>query len=117
MSKPARRLVTGNFENTPQGQSPGTKRRPARSRFRGVVTTPSYSTADIRSFFDQCASTGSPEAHGHPQRLLDIVRARLDVVSPLYSSCAAVVEDGGHRFGESLPEPDKRALIAFLATL
>jgi hypothetical protein len=53
----------------------------------------------------------------HPEGLLDIVRARLDVVSPLYSSCAAVAEDGGHRFGESLPETDKRALIAFLATL
>jgi 2-polyprenyl-6-hydroxyphenyl methylase/3-demethylubiquinone-9 3-methyltransferase len=36
-----------------------------------VVTTPSHSAADIRSYFDQCASTGSPEAHGHPQRLLE----------------------------------------------
>jgi 2-polyprenyl-6-hydroxyphenyl methylase/3-demethylubiquinone-9 3-methyltransferase len=26
---------------------------------------------DIRSFFDQCAATGSPEEHGHPQRLLE----------------------------------------------
>jgi ubiquinone/menaquinone biosynthesis C-methylase UbiE len=55
----------------PRRQSPGTERRPPRSRFRGVVTTPSYSTTDIRSYFDQCASTGSPEAHGHPQRLLE----------------------------------------------
>ncbi|MCC6890661.1 MAG: methyltransferase domain-containing protein [Hyphomicrobiales bacterium] len=38
---------------------------------RGVVTTPSHDTADIRSFFDQCASTGSLEQHGHPQRLLE----------------------------------------------
>jgi 2-polyprenyl-6-hydroxyphenyl methylase/3-demethylubiquinone-9 3-methyltransferase len=35
------------------------------------VTTPSYSTTDIRSFFDECAATGSPEQHGHPQRLLE----------------------------------------------
>ena len=35
------------------------------------MPTPSYSTTDIRSFFDQCASTGSPEQHGHPQRLLE----------------------------------------------
>ena len=56
------------------GNSDGTDpvaERPALSRFRGVVTTPSYNTTDIRSYFDQCASTGSPEQHGHPQRLLE----------------------------------------------
>src|SRR5215510_12388699 len=58
------------LENTAR-QSPGTARRPPESRFRGVVTTPSCSTREIRSFFDQCASTGSPEQHGHPQRLLE----------------------------------------------
>jgi ubiquinone/menaquinone biosynthesis C-methylase UbiE len=36
-----------------------------------VVTTPAYDTRDIRSFFDQCASTGSPEQHGDAQRLLE----------------------------------------------
>jgi ubiquinone/menaquinone biosynthesis C-methylase UbiE len=51
--------------------APGTERRPPRSTVRGVATTPSYSTTDIRSFFDQCASTGSPEEHGHAQRLLE----------------------------------------------
>jgi ubiquinone/menaquinone biosynthesis C-methylase UbiE len=54
-----------------RGRAPGMERRAPCSRFRGVVTTPSYNTADIRSFFDQCASTGSPEQHGHPQRLLE----------------------------------------------
>jgi Methyltransferase domain len=54
-----------------RGQSPGTERRAPSSRFRGVVPTPSYNTTDIRSFFDQCASTGSPEQHGDPQRLLE----------------------------------------------
>jgi ubiquinone/menaquinone biosynthesis C-methylase UbiE len=47
---------------------------------RGVVTTPSNSTADIASFFDQCASTGFPEQHGHPQRLLEY---RLSLVRSL----------------------------------
>jgi ubiquinone/menaquinone biosynthesis C-methylase UbiE len=51
--------------------APGTERRPPGSTCRGVATTPAYSTADIRSFFDQCASTGSPEQHGHAQRLLE----------------------------------------------
>jgi ubiquinone/menaquinone biosynthesis C-methylase UbiE len=53
------------------GQAVGTERRAPWSSFRGVVTTPSCSNADIRSFFDQCASTGSPEQHGDPQRLLE----------------------------------------------
>jgi ubiquinone/menaquinone biosynthesis C-methylase UbiE len=54
-----------------QGQAIGTERREPWSSFRGVVTTPSCSTADLRSFFDRCASTGSPEQHGNPQRLLE----------------------------------------------
>ena len=55
----------------PRRQSPGTERGPPWSRFRGIATTPSYSTTDIRSYFDQCASTGASEAHGDPQRLLE----------------------------------------------
>jgi ubiquinone/menaquinone biosynthesis C-methylase UbiE len=54
-----------------RGPAPDTERRAPWSRFRGVVTTPSCDTTDIRSFFDQCASTGSPEQHGDPQRLLE----------------------------------------------
>jgi SAM-dependent methyltransferase len=54
-----------------RGHAPGTQRRAFWSRFRGVVTTPSYNTTDIRSFFDQRASTGASEQHGHPQRLLE----------------------------------------------
>ena len=37
--------------------------------------------------------------------------------SDIYSSCTAEVENAGHRFGEGLPADDKKALIAFLATL
>jgi ubiquinone/menaquinone biosynthesis C-methylase UbiE len=66
----ARCLRTGRG-NTPRGQSLSTERRQPRLRFRGVVTTSSYNTTDIRSFFDQCASTGAPEQHGPPQRLLE----------------------------------------------
>jgi ubiquinone/menaquinone biosynthesis C-methylase UbiE len=69
VSKSARCL--GTADHTSRGESPGTARRPAWSRSRGVATTPSYSTTDIRSFFDRCAATGSPEEHGHPQRLLE----------------------------------------------
>src|SRR5262245_18176801 len=67
-------------ENIALNQSPRTERRPPWSPSRGVVTTPSSNTTDIRSFFDQCASTGSPEQHGHAQRLLEY---RLAVVRHL----------------------------------
>jgi len=58
-------------EHVALGQSPGTERRLFCSPSRGVVTTPACNRADIRSFFDRCASTGSPEQHGHAQRLLE----------------------------------------------
>jgi hypothetical protein len=35
----------------------------------------------------------------------------------IYSNSLMLREDDGHRFGEDLPDQDKRALIAFLATL
>jgi SAM-dependent methyltransferase len=56
-------------------QTPGTtsykKRRKIAARFGGLVTTPVYSAAEIKSFFDRCASTGFAEQHGDPKRLLD----------------------------------------------
>jgi ubiquinone/menaquinone biosynthesis C-methylase UbiE len=70
-SKPALSLATADLEDAPWRQPPGTERRPLWARHRGVVTTPAYDTRDIRSFFDQCASTGSPEQHGDAQRLLE----------------------------------------------
>jgi ubiquinone/menaquinone biosynthesis C-methylase UbiE len=54
-----------------EGSHVAPNERPPWSRFSGVVTTSSYNTTDIRSFFDQCASMGFPEQHGHPQRLLE----------------------------------------------
>ena len=71
MSTSARCLGTADLENKPRERSRGTQQQAPWSRFRGVVTTPARNTADVRSYFDQCASTGSPEQHGHPQRLLE----------------------------------------------
>jgi ubiquinone/menaquinone biosynthesis C-methylase UbiE len=70
VSKSARCRLTADLEITRRGQTLGTQPR-LRSPFRGVVTIPSCSTTDIRSFFDQSALTGSPEQHGHPQQLLE----------------------------------------------
>jgi ubiquinone/menaquinone biosynthesis C-methylase UbiE len=70
VSKSARCIGTADLEGTPRGRSPSTERPPG-SAFRGVVTAPSYTTTDVRTFFDQCASTGFREEHGHPQRMLE----------------------------------------------
>ena len=55
-----------------------------------------------------------------PGRMVEAVKAareRLPLLWSVYSSCGEEIENGGHRFGEDLPEADKNALTAFLATL
>ena len=51
-----------------------------------------------------------------PASLIDGIRSRPHLLA-LYGSCAATVENEGHRFGEGLTANDKKALTAFLATL
>ena len=51
-----------------------------------------------------------------PDRPIETMRQHRKLVE-FYSSCTADVENDGHTFGEDLPETDKKALIAFLATL
>lgn len=57
------------------------------------------------------------ELVGKPNALVEALKARPYLIKQIYSSCTAEVENEGHRFGEDLPESDKKALIAFLATL
>ena len=59
-------------------------------------------------------------AMADPGQLVEAVKAarqRLPLLWSHYSACTAEIENDGHRFGENLPEADKNALIAFLATL
>jgi hypothetical protein len=51
-----------------------------------------------------------------PEQLVDAVK-RYPRLVEVYSSCTADIENTGHRFGEDLSDADKKALIAFLATL
>jgi len=51
-----------------------------------------------------------------PDRMVEAIRGLPHLVA-IYSSCTADVENEGHRFGEDLSDSDKKALIAFLATL
>jgi hypothetical protein len=46
----------------------------------------------------------------------EIGQRHLEFVRRLYSNSAAEVENEGHTFGQSLSEPDKKALVALLAT-
>ena len=71
MSNSARHPATADVGHALPRPSSGEEQRKLWSHFRGVTTTPVHNTADIRSFFDQCASSGFAEQHGHPQRLLE----------------------------------------------
>ncbi len=51
-----------------------------------------------------------------PKSLLGEIRKRPQLLQ-IYSSCNATIENEGHRFGEGLPDADKKALTAFLATI
>jgi len=57
------------------------------------------------------------EIRRSPRHVLGIANQRLPLLITLYSTSTADIENSGHRFGEDLPERDKKALIAFLATL
>ena len=52
-----------------------------------------------------------------PTRFVDILREKRKFVQENYTTCMQDVENEGHRFGEDLPDADKKALTAFLATL
>jgi hypothetical protein len=52
-----------------------------------------------------------------PSRFVDLIREKKPFLDKYYETCMAQVENEGHRFGEDLPEADKKALTAFLATL
>ena len=64
--------------------------------------------ADLRSF--------GAAAVKDPASLVTAIRSRPELLAA-YTSCTADIENAGHRFGEDLSDRDKKALIAFLATL
>jgi len=52
-----------------------------------------------------------------PLDFVKIVTQKKELIYEYYSNCTSLIENDGHRFGEGLPDTDKKALIAFLATL
>jgi hypothetical protein len=57
------------------------------------------------------------ELLANPAQFVEVFRGRRDFVREHYVSCLDEIENGGHPFGEDLPDADKNALTAFLATL
>jgi hypothetical protein len=48
---------------------------------------------------------------------IDITQAQSEFIQSYYSNVLERVDNAGHRFGESLSDREKQALIAFVATL
>jgi hypothetical protein len=65
--------------------------------------------ADLKAIIGEVAKA--------PNGLVDALKQRPYLVKEVYSACRAEVENEGHRFGEDLPDADKKALTAFLATM
>ncbi|BBJ23907.1 cytochrome c [Candidatus Nitrotoga sp. AM1P] len=81
--------------------------------------TPQLGAANAHQLVLTMQETANAIVHD-PGKLVDAIksaRARLPLLGEVYSSCNAEIENDGHRFGEDLSPSDKKALIAFLATL
>ena len=53
----------------------------------------------------------------NPGEFAAVLKDKRAFIRQRYVTCLDEVENGGHRFGEDLPESDKKALTAFVATL
>ena len=83
------------------------------------IYTTQFGAANAKQLVLAMQDTANAIIHD-PGKLVDAIksaRARLPLLGEVYSSCNAEIENDGHRFGEDLSPSDKKALIAFLATL
>ncbi len=53
----------------------------------------------------------------NPSKFVDVFKDQREFIQKNYETCMEEIENGGHPFGEDLPDADKKALTAFLATL
>jgi hypothetical protein len=53
----------------------------------------------------------------NPSKFVDVFKDKREFIQKNYETCMEEIENGGHPFGEDLPDADKKALTAFLATL
>jgi hypothetical protein len=57
------------------------------------------------------------ELRKDPGQFVDVLKRKRAFLQANYQTCMQEVENDGHRFGEDLSDADKKALIAFMATL
>ncbi|MES2563206.1 MAG: cytochrome c, partial [Pseudomonadota bacterium] len=57
------------------------------------------------------------ELRKDPGQFVDVLKRKRAFLQANYQTCQQEVENDGHRFGEDLSDADKKALIAFMATL
>lgn len=106
--------LLGNFQHKPFiVDLVQTKTKPAELEARLIKTYGQERGQAIAGAMRQIAN----QVVDDPAQLLVAVKAHLPVLIEAYSSCTADVENEGHNFGADLSDPDKQALIAFLATL
>jgi hypothetical protein len=90
------------------------RREPAalREKYAGVLTAAQQQEleAGLRELWRNIVRQGV-------KGQLDITRVQAPFIQRFYSNVLDHDDGGGHRFGERLSDTDKRALIAFLATL
>lgn len=72
---------------------------------------------EIKDIFIETAVDAGATGVPVDKRFTNAMLARKDFLRERYWSCMQDVENEGHTFGKDLPEADKRALTAFLATL
>lgn len=78
--------------------------------------TPHFGAAEAERIADELRSMADDVVRS-PEQVLEIAGKHLPRLTSLYSTSTADIENDGHTFGQDLSDRDKKALIAFLATL
>jgi len=90
------------------------RRDPAKfeAKYKDILTA-----GQFRELREKLAGLGVEIAASNGRFIIDITQPQRDFIQAYYSNVLGRVENAGHRFGENLSDAEKRALIAFLATL
>ena len=90
------------------------RRDPARleAKYKDILTA-----GQFRELREKLADLDLEIGRSRGRFTIDISQPQREFIQAYYSNVLGRVENAGHRFGENLSNAEKRALIAFLATL
>ena len=90
------------------------RRDPARleAKYKDILTA-----GQFRELREKLADLDLEIGRSRGRFTIDISQPQREFIQAYYSNVLGRVENAGHRFGENLSDAEKRALIAFLATL